>query len=636
MGALRWSLILGIWVAVALTGVGVWYGYDLPTVIRLEPPTRRASISVVAADGAVLATYGDLYGGPVRVADVSPRLVQAIVATEDRRFYDHAGFDPIGILRAAWVNWRAGSVRQGASTITQQVAKNVFLTPERTFRRKLQEVMIAVWLEARFSKEQILTLYLNRVYMGAGTYGVAAASQRYFGKPAKTLDLAEAAVIAGLPKAPSRLSPLSNPDGAWERAKVVLVAMAETGFVSEAAAANALRPSFVAPAGGATVRYFTDWVVERAADYVGAGNRDLVVVTTIDAKLQRVAEEALTTRLDQEGGKVNAGQGAVVALSPDGAVRAMVGGRDYQESQFNRAAQGNRQPGSAFKLFVFLAGLEAGIAPSDVFDDAPVSVGRWQPGNFDGRYRGAITLREAAVQSINTVAVRVSERVGRERVIAAARRLGISTKIPPYPSLALGTAEVSLVELTAAYGALPAGGRSLMPHGIVEIRDTQGRVLYRRQGSGGGQAIAPGVVAALNDMLGGVIAAGTGRAAAIGRPAAGKTGTTQDYRDAWFVGYTADLVAGVWVGNDDNAPMKGVTGGQLPARIWRDFMAVALAGTPPKALPLPARDGPAIAAAPTRSPYDTLPERVRRALRASGPTAPHTTGWVHDDPGLRE
>ncbi len=584
---LRWAMIVAIWSGVALGGLVAWYAYDLPDLEKLETHARRASITLLATDGSVLASYGDLYGGTVRFDDLPPFLVQAIVATEDRRFFDHPGFDPIGVLRAAFANLRAGAIRQGGSTITQQLAKNLFLTQARTLRRKVQEVLLALWLEARFTKQQILTLYVNRVYLGAGTYGAEAAARRYFGKSVRDVNLYEAAMLTGLLKAPSRLAPTRDPAPARRRAILVLDNMVKNGFLSADDARRAVRGGAgTAPAvGGNSVRYFADWVLDRATGYVGHSDRDLVVVTTLDARLQRLAAGRLAALLKRSGPRAGVSQGAVVALSPSGAIRAMVGGRDYRESQFNRVTQALRQPGSAFKLFVYLAGLEAGMSPDDHMSDVPLRIGGWRPRNYDGRYRGDITLRQALAQSINTVAVRVSERAGRGRVIDAARRLGITTPLRSHPSLALGAGEVTLLGLTAAYGVLPNGGFAVWPHGISEIRDRQGRVLYRRAGSGAGQVIAPVHVGQLTGMLREVIASGTGRGAALGRPAAGKTGTSQEFRDAWFIGFTAGLVTGVWLGNDDSRPMKQVTGGGLPARLWRNFMRAALRGVPPRPLP---------------------------------------------------
>ncbi len=584
--ALRAGVILPIWGGVALGGLVAWYGWDLPDPETLETPTRRPSVTLLADDGSVLATYGDLHGGMVRFNQMPPYLVQAVVATEDRRFFDHPGMDAIGILRAAYANLRAGAVRQGGSTLTQQIAKNLFLTPERSIRRKVREMLLAFWLEARFDKRQLFTIYINRVYFGAGAWGIEAAAQRYFARRTARLGLRQAALLAGLLKAPSRYSPLADPAKAAARADLVIDNMVATGFLTAAQARAAKRePLAVASRGrGSGVRYFTDWLLDRAAGYIGPTGRDLVIRTTLSPRLQRIAETRVAAGLKGEGARRGVGQAALVAMAPDGAVRAMVGGRDWRKSQFNRATQALRQPGSAFKLFVYLAALEAGMTPADTVLDAPLEIRGWRPRNYTGRYRGRVTLADALAGSINTAAVRLTEKVGRGKVAAVAQRLGITAPLKIHPSLALGASEVTLLELTGAYAALANRGYAAWPYGIAEIRDGAGATLYRRAGAGAGRVVGPGTLRPLQTMLAGVITRGTGRAARIGRPAAGKTGTSQDSRDAWFIGFTAELVAGVWVGNDDETPMKRVTGGGLPARIWRGFMRDALKGTPPRPL----------------------------------------------------
>jgi penicillin-binding protein 1A len=578
----RWTTIAAIWTAVGLGLVLAWYAWDLPDVSELGGQARRPSVLITAADGNVIATYGDYYAGPAQVQDLPPYVMQAILATEDRRFFDHIGFDPIGIVRAMVINIRAGSLRQGGSTLTQQLAKNLFLSNERTLRRKVQETLLALWLENKFTKQQIFAIYLNRVYFGAGAWGIEAAARRYFGRPARDLNMRETALIAGLLKAPSKLSPARDRDAAETRASQVIENMVAAGYLNEADAARADKAPLRLVPGLANVntRYFTDWALEEVYDRVGKSSRDLVVATTLDAHLQEIAEVSLETVVEREETRRNIGQGALVALSPQGAVLAMVGGRDYGESQFNRATQAKRQPGSAFKPFVYLAALEAGIQPSDTMVDGPINIGGWRPANFDEKFRGPIAVRDALALSINTVAVQLSERVGRERVAQAARRLGITTPLQATPSIALGASEVTLLDLTTAYATIGNFGRAAMPHAVTEIRDSDGNILYRRTGSGAQQAIDPHTANVLIEMMGGVISYGTGRSAALPRPAAGKTGTTSDYRDAWFVGFASDIVAGVWVGNDNTAPMKSVTGGTVPAEIWRKFMVNALANRP--------------------------------------------------------
>lgn len=620
----KWGFISAIWIGLLLGGVVAWYAYDLPDIDSLEAPARRAGITVLDANGGPVASYGDLYGDPLRLADVPPHLVQAIVATEDRRFFEHGGFDPFALLRATVANVRAGRVRQGGSTLTQQLAKNVFLKPDRTLRRKVQELLLAFWLEANFTKEQIFTLYINRVYLGSGTYGVDAAAQRYFSKSARKVDLLEAAVLAGLLKAPSRYSPLRNAKAATSRAHVVLGAMVAAGFLDAKSAATAKgRKLKVAggPSGGRTSQYFADWVLERVNGFVGRLEGDLIVRTTLDPRLQRIAETQLKATLTRNGRKSSASQAALVSMSPDGAVRALVGGRSYSASQFNRAFQARRQPGSLFKLFVYLAAMENGLTPDSRFVDGPVRIGKWRPRNYGGTYVGTVTLREAMAQSINTVAVQVSEKVGRQKVIDAARRLGVTAPLKAHPSLALGASEISLVELTSAYGVIANGGISVWAHGITEIRERSGRILYRRTDGAAPQVVEPRAVAAVNDLLRAVVAWGTGKAANPGRPAAGKTGTSQDFRDAWFVGYTGELVTGVWMGNDDSSPMKKVTGGGLPARLWRAYTRGALDGRAARPL------GPAYTPAAEASPAASRPaSRWTPSVRTPDPDDGYNKG----------
>jgi penicillin-binding protein 1A len=576
----RWVLVASIWGAIAVGALVAWYAYDLPDISKLETQARRPSVVVMGRDDAVVATYGELVAPPVALADVPPDLVQAIVATEDRRFFTHGGVDPLGLVRAVVINIRAGTIRQGGSTLTQQLAKNLFLSPARTLRRKVQESLLALWLEAHFSKEQIFTIYFNRVYLGAGAYGFPAAAKRYFDRPLDDLNLHEAALLAGLLKAPSRYAPLTDAEAAETRARQVIANMVDAGYLSEADAraveAQPLR--FARKPAGAGARYFADWVSEYLPGYVGDPNSDLIVRTTLDARLQRAAEAALDRVLDREGEKRHVTQGALVALAPDGAVLAMVGGEAYGTSQFNRAVQALRQPGSAFKMFVYLAALEAGASPSDRLPDVPISVEGWRPHNFDGKYRGDMTLEDAFAESINTVAVQLSERTGRGHVIATARKLGITTPLAARPSIALGASEVTLLDLTAAYATIAADGRAVRPYGIASIADRRGRPLYRRAAPAPEELVDPRTARRMDAMMQRVVQSGTGRAARLDRAAAGKTGTSSDFRDAWFIGYAGDLVCGVWVGNDDSSPMKGVTGGNVPAQIWHDFMMAARAG----------------------------------------------------------
>ncbi len=594
---LRAGALVAIW-GVVVVGAIVGYLYlTLPSIEEATRLKRGPSAALLDADGAFIASYGELRGEMITVAELPPHLPRAVIAIEDRRFYEHSGVDPWGVARAIFVNLTSGSLRQGASTITQQLARNLLLNHERTFDRKAREALLAFELERRFGKDQILTIYLNRVYFGGGAYGVDAAARRFFGKPATDVNLWEAALLAGSLKAPSLLAPDRNPEAASARARLVLQAMAEVGFIPKAAAdeplavATSAATALGAPVAG-DARYFADWAVDQAEGFMAGLDRDVLVQTTLDLRLQRLAERAVREVLANRPAKTPAAnwpkQAALVAMTPDGAVRAMVGGRDYVDSQYNRAVQAERQLGSVFKPFVYMAALEAGREPTDSILDAPVAVGKWRPRNFNDRYYGEVSLREALARSLNAPAVRLSESVGRGRGIAVARRLGIAGTLPDEPSVALGAGAASLLEVTGAYAALAAGGRFTPPHGVVEVRDRGGNVLYKPTFASN-QVIATDVVQRMNDMLGATIAWGSGRAADIGRDAAGKTGTSQGGRDAWFVGYTADLVVGVWVGNDDNSPVKGLTGGGPPARIWQTFMASTHDIYAPK--PLPGLDG---------------------------------------------
>jgi penicillin-binding protein 1A len=604
-GVARIAILLVLWAAIIGGGVLGYFALTLPDTSELTRAERRPSVTILAADGSLLATFGDLFGQPLTLPEMSPYLPKAVVATEDRRFYSHFGIDPFGLVRAAVADLSAGHVVQGGSTITQQLAKNLFLTPERSLARKVRETLLALWLEHRFTKDQILEIYLNRVYLGAGTYGVDAAAHRYFGKSARRTTLYESAAIAGLLKAPARFNPTRDREKAAARTAQVLASMVEAGIVTESQATAATKEGTSLPAIGGTrsgARYFADWVAEQLSDFAGSGSRDLTVTTTLDPGLQAEAEAVVAETITRDGPKAAVAQGALVAMSPDGAVRAMVGGRDYGGSQFNRATQAQRQPGSAFKPFVYLAGLEAGLRPSDQFVDAPIRIGNWQPRDYTGRYQGEMTLAEGLAQSINTIAVQIAQRAGIHKVVAVAHRLGISSDLSPEMSLALGTNEVNLLELVSAYAPFANGGVGVWPHGIAEIRASDGDVVFQRSGSGVGRVMSPESAGTMNEMLSGVIGHGTGRSAALPRPAAGKTGTTQDYRDAWFIGYTADLVAGVWLGNDDHSPTNKVTGGSLPAQAWRRFMLAATQAMPVR--PLPAAPAPAarvVAATPPGS-----------------------------------
>ena len=642
-----WGAVLSLWAVIAVVGVVIWVGAHLPAIQALEIPKRPPTIQIVGFDGSVLATRGEMPGANVSLKDLPPYLPRAFIAIEDRRFYSHYGVDPIGIARAAVANILHRGVSQGGSTLTQQLAKNLFLTQERTLQRKLQEVELALWLERKHSKSEILELYLNRVYFGSGAYGVEAAAQRYFGKSAKNVTIAEAAMLAGLVKSPSRLAPNRNPEGAEKRAQTVLTAMADAKFITEAQAKASIgHPSYnVKAAGAGTVNYVADWIGEVLDDLIGQIDQNIVVETSIDPKLQSVAEASIIDELAAKSVKFNVSQGALVAMTPDGAVRAMIGGRNYAESQYNRAVTAKRQPGSAFKPFVYLAAIEAGLTPETIRQDAPLDVKGWKPENYTHEYFGAVTLTQALAMSLNTVAVRLGLEVGAKNVVRTAHRLGISSKLETNASIALGTSEVSLTELVGAYAPFANGGRGVAPHVVTKIRTPEGKVLYARLPDQLGQVIEPRSVAMMNTMMQETLLSGTARKAEIpGWMAAGKTGTSQDFRDAWFIGYTANLVTGVWLGNDDNAPTRKATGGGLPVEVWTRFMRVAHQGVAVAALPNSQASGSfsnlmqtASQVSPPSAPTAAAPQPVGSAARPVPPrpsarpdTAAGLDGWLMD------
>ena len=583
-----WGAVLALWAVIAVIGVLVWIGVHLPPIQSLEVPKRPPSVLIVGVNGATLATRGDMGGAAVPLRELPDYVPKAFIAIEDRRFYSHHGVDPWGIMRAVVADVLRRGGTQGGSTITQQLAKNLFLTQERTISRKLQEVALAFWLEHKFTKAQIIELYLNRVYFGSGAYGVEAAAQRYFGKSARHLMLAEAALLAGLVQSPSRLAPSHNPDGAERRARLVLTDMADQKLVGEDAVRLALaHPArAVRAAGAGSVNYVADWVMDAVNDIVGSFDQDIVVETSIDPALQAAAERALTDTLAQKGEKLGVGEGALVAMTPDGIVRALVGGKSYAESQFDRAIAAKRQPGSAFKPFVYLTALEHGLTPDTVREDGPITVKGWKPENYEHEYMGPVTLTQALANSLNTVSVRLTLEFGPAAVIRTAYRLGISSPLEPNASIALGTSEVSPLELVSAYAPFANGGFAISPHVIERVRSADGKTLYARATQALGRIVDTRYVAMMNSMLHETLVSGTARRADFpGWLAAGKTGTSQDFRDAWFIGYTSQLVTGVWLGNDDNSPTRKATGGGLPVEVWSHFMKTAHQGVAPSALP---------------------------------------------------
>ncbi len=573
----------------------IYFIVTLPDIREIDTIRKQQGITIQTEDGRTVANYGDVYGEYLPYDKLPKSLIYAVVATEDRRFFEHHGVDIFGIARAMVINVINGHVVQGGSTVTQQVAKNVFLTPERSIARKIQELLLAFWLEGRFSKKEIMAIYLNRVYLGSGAFGVDAASRRYFNKSARDLTMEESALLAGLLKAPSRYSPAANSTRAKERMHQVLLNMQDAGFIKkkqvESALANYAKTVQQRPTEGGDIRYYTDWVMDQIPELVGQVEEDLVVVTPLDTAMQAQAADALQNVVSTEGPKKNVSQGAVVAMRPDGAVLAMIGGLNYGESQYNRAAQAKRQPGSVFKLFVYLAALEAGMTPLSTVEDAPITLQAgnktWSPDNYDeNNYLGEIPMVQALRNSLNTVSVRLSQYAGIGRVAEMAMRLGIPN-VPAYPSIALGAVEATLLEMTGAYSHLANGGKKVEPYGILTIRNRKGKELYKREvKEEPPQLLANGTVEMMNYMLLDVVARGTGTKARLAnRQVAGKTGTSQDFKDAWFIGFTPQLVAGVWVGNDDNKPMKRITGGSIPATVWHGFMTNAMQGVPAKPIP---------------------------------------------------
>ena len=618
----RWSLGLGGMAALGLGLLLVATTIAVPNPMTHRRHERAPVVRVLAANGTLLTERGAAYD--YMPIDLLPHhVIDAVVATEDRRFFEHWGLDPVGLLRAMFANLRAGRYAQGGSTLTQQLAKNLFLTSERRLGRKFQEVFLAVWLELRLSKRDILELYLNRVYFGGGAYGIEGAARRYFDKSARDLTVIEAAVIAGVLKAPSKYSPLSSPPMARARARVVVQKMEAAGVLTaeQAHLASAEVIGFHNPAKGNVVtglEYAVDYVLERLPPLASSTASEIVIETTIDGKLQRLAQHKLTALIDAEGSASGVNQGALVVTAPDGAILAMAGGRNYADSQYNRATRAKRQPGSAFKPFVYLAALESGMTPATTVFDLPLTVNGWSPRNENGTYRGAMTMRSALAQSVNSVAVRLLVDVGAKKTVEVANRLGIRAELREGPSLALGTSEVTLLELTGAYAAFANGGERAEPHIIERVRTGHGLVLYQRPARVPVRVIADGPLADMSDMLSATLVNGTGhRAALANHPAAGKTGTSQDFRDAWFVGYTSQLVGGVWFGNDNGHPMNKIMGGTLPARLWHDVMVAAHEGRRSKPLPEArqvATTGSAIAPRLPIAPIDDA--FVARALAA--------------------
>jgi len=604
--------------ALILTVSTLMFLADLPEPEDLFDGRATGSVTLIDRQGSVFAWRGEQYGGELRASAVSPHLVHAVIAAEDKRFWDHAGIDPRGIARAIWANIRAGRVVQGGSTLTQQVAKNVFLDAERSLDRKIKEVPMALALELKYSKEEILSIYLNRVYLGAGTYGFEAASRRYFGKSARGLSPAEAAMLAGLLRAPSRYAPTNDLDRAQGRASVIVRLMEEQGYLTQAQTVDALaNPADLSVAAEAAAgEAFADWVMETAPTYLTRRTtEDVTILTTFDAVAQQAVEAGVAEVYETKVKEGSVAQTAVVVLTHDGAVRAMLGGFGPKAGRFNRATQALRQTGSAFKPVVYAAALESGLSPRSVIEDAPITIKGWSPQNYDRSYQGPVTLTTALAKSINTVAVRASERAGRQTVRALAREMGVSSELALGPAVALGTSEVTLIDMSGVYATIANAGRRTEPYGVREIRlrgdDT---ALMRRTPPDQVQVIRPETARQLTYMMHQAVERGTGGRARIpGWQVAGKTGTTQAARDAWFIGFTGSHVVGVWMGNDDNAPLTGTTGAGLPAEIWRAVTSRLIGGTAPVALAMSEGQAPARSAQPQT---DTQPQREPTLVEA--------------------
>jgi penicillin-binding protein 1A len=574
---LRWLIALAV---VGLVGLGIAVAVAMSQLPDYSQLTKRndlgQTVRVRAADGTVLVALGPTFGHWLRYEQIPATMRAAMISVEDKRFRQHIGVDPIGVARSFKVRLQTGHWRQGGSTITQQLARNIFLTNSRNFGRKLKEAVLALAIERKFSKNQILELYLNRVYFGGGAYGIDAASNTFFGHGADHLSLGEAAIIAGLVKAPSNYSPTADVEAARGRASVVLQSMVDNGFISENAA-QSVNPATIrvqASAKQNSVRYFTDWALPQLDMLIDETSDPIEVWTTLDPGMQAAANRAINANAPKGA------QGALVAIDRDGAVRAMIGGRDYVSSIYNRATQAERQPGSSWKLFVYLAALESGMKPTDTIVDKPFTVDGWSPRNSTRTFAGPVSLREAFSRSINTISAQIGAQVGFGTIADMARRFGISSNIATYPSMVLGSNEVRLIDMTKAFASVASGGVSVTPYAIRKVVTGDGRLLYTHQPEEGRVLVAPYVAAGMTDLLQSAVLSGTGRAAQIGRPVAGKTGTTSSNKDGWFIGFSSGLTTGVWMGRDDARPVAGLQGGTAPARAFHDFMSVAVARRP--------------------------------------------------------
>jgi penicillin-binding protein 1A len=568
---LKWGFFFSIWIAVFAAIALFYYFQGLPTLSDLEKEAGKQLVRINYSNDNLIANRGEIYASEVNYYELPQNLINAVIATEDRRFFSHSGIDVFGISRAFYVNRKAGRIVQGGSTITQQLAKMLFLSSQRTVKRKIQEILLAFQLERHFTKEQIITFYLNRAYFGSGNYGVGSAAKYYFSKDVSQLNLNESAMLAGILKSPAKFSPKNNRKKAEERANVVLKAMIDAGFLGEENLSELdYDPNYVSY--HAQRFYFADFVYDQFDEFLEKKNyaeKSVTVTTTLDEKIQTKLEEVLANFIEINSKKLGKSQISVVIMKKDGAVLGMSGGNDYQQSQFNRAVYSKRQPGSAFKIFVYLAAFERGLSLNDVFEDKKINVGTWLPENYEKRYLGEVDVTQAFADSLNSVAIQIGRKVGENAIIEMARDSGIISKISKNdPTIALGTSEVSLFELTASYATIANDGVPVIPYFIRKMENDLGYELYVRKTSGFEPVISKESIANMKKLLRAVVKNGTGKNADVADNIYGKTGTSQNFRDAWFIGFNDNYVVGVWIGNDDNSPTNKITGGLLPAKLF--------------------------------------------------------------------
>ncbi len=572
---LYYLFVLGIWASIAFSIILVYLALTLPNIDDITNKTRSPSITILDRNDEKITSINDMYGETVDIETLPKHVWQAVVATEDKRFFNHFGVDIRGLLRAIYSNLKANRTAQGGSTITQQLAKNVFLSKERSLKRKLQEVMITLWLENKFTKNQILSLYLNRVSLVGGKYGISIAAETLFNKSIYDINIAEAAILAGMLKAPSRLNPMKNPDESLERMKVVLKLMKEQNYITEMEYETAKNYKYEKQDNNFNqTRYFIDYTMDNFNSLIGDIKTDIIIHTTLDNKIQKTAENVTQSYLKTDGNKYNFSQIATIILNTDGEILGLIGGADYKTSQFNRVTQMKRQPGSIFKPFVYLAGIEHGLKPTDTFIDEITTIGNWSPRNHDDKYLGNVSMATALEKSLNTVPVQIAKKIGLKNIIKTAQKLGLVDKLSNDYSIILGTSETTLLDLTSAYATFANNGYGVIPHSINKITTPTGEIIYERKGSGVGQLISKQDTDTMNSMLKNVIEGGTGANANIaGEQIYGKTGTSQNNRDAWFIGYTPKYITGIWIGNDDNSPMSSSSyGGTIPAKIFKTIM----------------------------------------------------------------